>query len=239
MNFNKLFDDFRDEMIRRRGYLTEDNVRYYLFACMLRQDRNLNHYLLELPYSNIGSVKGLKSPNVPANSPKLQLDMCYSDGVEVVAIEIKFHRHPISSTTAFPHTMSAGGIFNDCRRLDIISAASPDVKLRKLLVYVTDDEMHAYFEKNGSTYRNKITAVYTLGLGNNYSVGLNLDRNVTGHEPIAFIDAALKSLSAANPAAVNLNLQMAYSVDFASKSPSLSDKDGNGNNCHIRIFEIL
>ena len=46
MNISTLLSDFATELAKRTGILTEDGVRYYLFAQMLKQDDDLNHYTL-------------------------------------------------------------------------------------------------------------------------------------------------------------------------------------------------
>ncbi len=47
MNITKLYNTFVDESTKCKGFLSEDNIRFYWFASMLRQDSS--KYLL-FPY---------------------------------------------------------------------------------------------------------------------------------------------------------------------------------------------
>lgn len=139
MDLNKVFDSFVSVLSKQRQHLTEDNIRYYLFAKMYDQDNDLTNYCLELPYNNeIGNpIKGNYDELDFSGLNHRELDMFYN-GDEKIAMEIKFHR-PSKTATGLPN--KAGELFNDLKRLELIK--QPNV--RKIFVYVTDDEMHNYF----------------------------------------------------------------------------------------------
>lgn len=52
MDISKVFKTFVGEIRKRTNIMTEDNIRYYWFASMLTQDKELNNYTLEYPYIN-------------------------------------------------------------------------------------------------------------------------------------------------------------------------------------------
>ena len=119
MNLTKLYADFESELRNYQGYLTEDGVRYIFFACMLRQDRILSHYVLEHPYDLLSSNPCVSVNTIPLKTTNgsltQELDLFYENQNECLCFEFKFHRRATGST--FPHTSAAGGILNDLQRL--------------------------------------------------------------------------------------------------------------------------
>lgn len=174
IDFEKLMEDFSADLSKRTGLLTEDSIRYYVFKSFLSQDGILDNYTLELPYESIIPGKNEKRfPIVLSPDDGLirkigerldqELDLYHEAGEESVCMEIKFHRH--SSKVAFPHPDSAGSLFNDMRRLQLIQP-SGERHIRRLFLYVTDDEMHNYLSKvRPGKYRKSLRSFYTMGRG--------------------------------------------------------------------------
>ena len=127
MNLTNVFKDFCTKLNKRKGFLSEDNIRFYWFASMLKYDSNLNNYSLEEPYPK----------------SKEELDLKYENNSEIFVFEIKFHRYQIKNGKGLPKTESAGKIFNDLIRLP-----SWTVETRKpihyFFLYVTDNVMNEY-----------------------------------------------------------------------------------------------
>ena len=240
MNFDLLFESFSKELEKRIGILTEDNVRYMLFAKMLEQDPNLNNYTLELPYKG-GKNNPLDNVDFSSlaksnNSLHQELDLLYCSGELFYAIEIKFHR-PSMTATGLPN--KAGVIFNDIKRLELIK----DAKFRKLFVYVTDDEMHDYFI-NSRGISNKCLHDYLYNfytakkneiINNNYLNNGTISRQDGSY---TFFDCASKSFTNKfNFESVKTDLKMIYKSDFDSKSSNINrEKKGR---LHLRVYEIL
>ena len=220
MNSNQLFCDFANGILSRTQLLTEDSIRYYFFNCMLRQDIDLDHYVLEFPYAlmnttNLGGVQinGItslkKSPNL-----RQELDLYYEND-EIICAEFKFHRGS-SKTTA-----KAGELFNDMRRLQLIS--SPIKRIHRLLIHVTDDEMYEYLlckspNQSISTFRADLRSFYFTGGQFRYAVPIGKS---------TFYDNANKTFSSRDPIDVTASLLF-----------SLSSMHKLLNNCHISIFEV-
>lgn len=91
MNTNKVFTDFCNALSRRTRNLTEDNVRYYWFANMLKQDSELDNYCLEEQYN----------PNLcqALNLGHAELDLHYEGGIDNLCFEMKLHRFTGSTLT--------------------------------------------------------------------------------------------------------------------------------------------
>lgn len=233
MNLNKLFFDFSSQLKNRIGTLTEDSVRYIFFSCMLSQDCDLNHYTLELPFE---MMDGIQTPLI-INKKYLinkrthlvqELDLFYKDNNECLCVEFKFHRNPTTSSD-YAHTVSAGSVFNDIKRLHLINSNIDS--LRKIVVYVTDDEMHNYMSmgslaKRNVLYRQDLSAFYSASVGS------------LCHEPrcapATFNKAANDSLSS-SPNRITASITKINNDDFAN--PSCQSLQSPGN-CHIRIYEI-
>lgn len=266
MNLQLLLDDFSTELKNRSGNLTEDSVRYYLFACMLRQDSQLNNYMLELPYDLMISSKA--SNGLPVNIDKqtipngdqgkgfhnLELDMCYYNGSQCFSIEIKFHRHN-NKSHAFPHTMSAGSLFNDLRRLELIQPNPLIMEYDRLFLYVTDQEMHNYLVNDKNTvsesdddcdelsqeeiraYRSKLRRFYTLEPGTSDRFTFEYDEALKDKRttPMSFMDAANKSFpkSKEQHENVDVSVRKLYDSDLLSGSPSLKEAT-----CHVRLYSV-
>ena len=182
MDLCKLLDDFSSSLFSRSGILTEDSVRYCFYHHMLLQDPDLNHYILELPYDSIR--KGL-CPNVrlvdnhglktttasnadQESKGKLnqELDMYYDNGLEQICVEVKFHRHARNGAD-FAHTMAAGQLVNDLRRLQVLRPTEEGQNFKRVMLYVTDNEMHNYLMNPGSAsskYRGALTKFYNDGI---------------------------------------------------------------------------
>ena len=255
MTLTELFDDFCQCLYDNTSIMTEDNVRYYFFACMLKQDPQLRHYILELPYSSIkkgfnGLIlnDGLRTES-KGRLVNLELDMYYSSLFEKICAEFKFHRNSGESKSEYPHTLSAGEIFNDIRRLQLISFGDNEsALLRRLLIYVTDDEMHNYFfnpENNESKrlFRQNLKNFYTGA--DNYIPFTGRKDTAEGNKKskenlTTFMSGAFASFEIPNGGteySFEVNTKLIYSKDFICASPSLK-KVAYGPNCHVRIFEV-
>ncbi|MBR6054388.1 MAG: hypothetical protein IKP46_03510 [Bacteroidales bacterium] len=237
MNLKKVFLDFSSVIKRYGDYLTEDTVRYCFFSSMLRQDKCLNHYILELPFSEINHTLPHHYP-ITANISTLkkasrtcrqEIDLLYDDGAECLCVEFKFHRSgQLKSTPA--KTDAAGSIFNDLRRLNLIGPfKGKDV--RRLLVYVTDIEMNNYFAPKLSTkenpmYRQALSDFYLLPTDRLY-----IDRIDTIKDtPQTFKSSASGSFNA--PANFG-SVTKLYETSFRNlKSPSLKTE------CFIKVYEV-
>lgn len=182
MDFSKLLVDLSSSLASRSGILTEDTVRYYLYHHMLFQDPDLNHYTLELPYDsirkglcpNVRLVEnhGLKTTTSSNHNKKSEgklnqeLDMYYDNGFEQICVEVKFHRHA-GNGSDFAHTMAAGQLINDFRRLQLLRPAGEGQNFKSVMFYVTDNEMHNYLMNIGSNpslYRGALSKLYNEGL---------------------------------------------------------------------------
>ena len=159
-----------------------------------------------------------------------ELDLYYDDGQgEIICIEFKFHRTGCVSST-FAHTDAAGRIINDLRRLQLIQASS-NVPIKRLLVYVTDDEMHNYLANTAHSSQNK---KYRTALSSFYQNGSLLCpvSSVPKIFPTTFYDCANSSFNGTST--INISAVKVFDQSFSNPScPSLL----NGN-CHISIFEI-
>ena len=182
MDLCKLLDDFSSSLSSRSGILTEDTVRYCFYHHMLLQDPDLNHYTLELPYDsirkglcpNVRLVKnhGLNTTTSSNHNKKSEgklnqeLDMYYDNGLEQICVEVKFHRHA-GNGSDFAHTMAAGQLINDFRRLQLLRPAGEGQNFKRVMLYVTDNEMRNYLMNTGSSpsmYRSALTKLYSKGL---------------------------------------------------------------------------
>lgn len=249
MNPSVLFTDFTSELQKRTYYLTEDSVRYIFFACMLKQDDSLDNYILELPYdlSTVGTPihihisPGLASPSIPKHNPQQELDMYYHDKAnnESWCIEIKFHRNPLKKS-AFAHTDAAGRIFNDIKRLQLIQHL-PGHTIRRLFVYVTDDEMHNYYNVGSMAYNNKdyrhlLKLFYNSPLNTTQSFSFDKNRIPIPH---FFLDSANDSFAShVNP--LTINVKKVEDCSFITACPSFKMDSKTGNRfCHILVYEVI
>lgn len=220
MNIKNVFNQFCNDLQKRTEIMTEDNIRYYWFVSMLRQDNLLDNYTLEQPYS--------EKPIQSAALPDEELDLLYMDSSshECFCFEIKFHRKSAKSSPA--KTSQAGEVINDLQRLQQIPTSMDGAKVRRFLLYVTDDIMHNYYTSMGQT--NK---VFGQQLNDFYNAKINapLCLNFSG-APNTFLNSANKSLkNNPNPIMIS-NLRLIHSIDFACGNPSF-----NGG-CHVRLYEI-
>lgn len=242
MDLQLLLDDFSAGLKNRSGLLTEDSVRYYLFACMLKQDPQLNNYLLELPYEDMVNQNGnsidhavlpvfVQTENI---GEKMQLDLCYYNGIECYSIEIKFHRHP-DKDTAFPHTMAAGALFNDIRRLKLIRSSAKIYK--RLFLYVTDSEMHRYLCDNMGKggFRTELSAFYNLkpSISSMFQF-LEKSSNGCDSAPTTFMENAKKSAKNHADSNVTCTLKKEYDSDLICNSRSMQESQ-----CHVRLYTVL
>ena len=217
MDIGKAFKQFCDDLQKRTGIMTEDNIRYYWFASMLRQDPVLNNFTLEQPYSD--------NPIQVNVLPNEELDLLYNSSDEIFCIEIKFHKGPQKTTKA--KTSAAGDLFNDLQRLQLIPPAINGKTTHRLFLYVTDDIMNNYFisgRQQNKSFGQQLNDFYTDQVNN----PINL--NFTG-APKTFSDRANKSLNNSTPIVMS-NLRLIDSKDFMCGSPSFQ---GGG---HVRLYEI-
>lgn len=253
MDIQLLLNDFSKELKNRSEHLTEDCIRYYLFACMLRQDPQLNNYMLELPYEDMFESSDIsKKLPVYVDDPKInseeefqldtkmELDMCYYNGIQCFSIEIKFHRHN-NKENQFPHTMSAGALFNDIRRLRLIQPNPLVKEYTRLFLYVTDQQMHNYLllsNDNLNSYRSKLKEFYSLEPKKKGHFIFDYDEKCTEgvKVPKTFIETANKSSnkkSDKNHNSVDVIVRKEYDSDFLCSSYSIK-----GSSCHVRLYSV-
>lgn len=146
MDIKRLLSSFCKEIGRCDHILTEDSVRYAFFACLLKQDPDLNHYILELPYQKMDGqtvpIHSDLSDFKDTGKDRLELDMFYWTDNTAFCFEFKFHRTG-DANSAYANPDAAGGVFNDLKRLQTIHS-SCNIYLKKIMVYLTDTEMDQY-----------------------------------------------------------------------------------------------
>lgn len=220
----QVFIDFVNALACRTILLTEDSVRYSFFACMLKQDPDLNHYTMERPYQSFEDVD-----MSPLSDGKKELDMFYAfeDSLtDVLCIEFKFHR---KSDSTFAHTDAAGSIVNDIHRLQLIQ--SPNERMfRRLMVYVTDNEMHNYFSKEtkNDKYRQHLKEFYELP--QDQSRHFQFDSSIA---PKTFM------VSASHSFRNNSNPDFEVKKLFDERNQNTSCPTFSDNKMHIVIYEVL
>ena len=186
MQIDVVFNEFCNWLATRTGAMTEDNIRYYWFVAMLKQDNNLNNYTLEASYSNLA---------------KKELDLLYSPSIgENWAMEMKFHR---KTQSTFAHTDAAGAIFNDLFRL---TSYKSNGDLRRLFLYVTDSEMDGYLKNGSSTdlFRKLLKEFYTMSVNDSQKISLG---GITA--PDTFVQSAKASSNA-----ITSNVRLLQKWDF-------------------------
>ena len=227
-----LFNDFTNELASCNHYLSEDGLRYLFFDCMRRQDPNLNHYILELPFGQMTPSTSTIIPGANLSPLKKikglyrqELDLLYGDGNnEILCLEFKYHRRPSNSKTAFDHTNAAGSLFNDLLRLQLINAVHLGIRVRRLLIYVTDQVMDSYLSGSGDSFRNMLSCFYSLPQNKAKCIVFNNPR-------ATFKESAFKSFSNAL-SSFCLPVKKLYNKDFSTHIP-LSTQH------HIRVYEII
>ena len=232
MNIQKVFDRFCKNLQNRTGIMTEDNIRYYWFAAMLKEDDELNNYTLEHPYKELD----LKTQDILQNE---ELDLLYENKTnkEFFCFEMKFHRN--NTDKSFAKTAAAGSIFNDLQRLQQIT----NKNAHRYFLYVTDPVMDDYLLPSKRKIKND---KYDQLLADFYTPDKPKERDLyyTDTEPTTFIDRANKSLNtnattgSANtlPLKLNLKLRLIHHNEKNTKIDSDSFKD---KECHVRLYEVI
>ncbi len=231
MQIESIFKDFCDNLKERKGIMTEDNIRYYWFASMLKHDNSLNHYTLEYPYKK-------------ANCDKLQneeLDMLYKSDDETWCFEMKFHRKG-ESESQLPYTIAAGSLINDLMRLQYLKRQNGEskktnfVNARYFFLYVTDCKMADYLgykpnngERN-NPYRNELRAFFT---GTCHSLSFPSSDDLR-----AFEGSAKKSLGEVPKLSID-SLRLLYKNDMECQSPSFFGEKDEPKPCYVRLYEIF
>ena len=233
MELIPLLQSFSQEIKRRTNILNEDLVRYTFYSCLLRKDKNLNSYVVELPYKEMGRGASFHRLRVPtANASILKsadgtirqkLDLFYDDYKNnIYCIEFKFHRKANSS---FDLTSAAGSVFNDLLRLQTISPLYGDTRVRRLFVYVTDNEMHNYFTNKNNAYRKSLHNFYTLPIGQSRCVYFT-------NAPKSFINNASSSFNYPF---------LSFCIRVCKLFDSGIDTESNSpiNHLNIKVFEVI
>ena len=153
---NEVFERFASylhDRFERGTFTTEDSVRYTLFHA-LSETISPAQIVVEAPHPTIsGKRVDLVAP-------------VGSDGA-LLAIEFKYDRRAKMNA---PMPMKAGALIHDFVRM----AALPEQYRLRYVVYVTDDEMHGYFER--SALRTKM-GFY----GASMALYLELNASLTPH----------------------------------------------------------
>ncbi len=233
MDLDTVFGDFVKKLEVRSGFLSEDNVRFYWFVSMYEYDNDLNHFSLEEPYTEDNlSSKG-----------HTELDLMYENNSERWCIEIKFHRNPQKGekSQTFAVTQSAGEIFDDICRLPSWRVSSIDNKpTRYFFLYVTDDEMHRYLSAAPS-----LNGEYRLSLAKFYGLKERETLNCSFEKegiPKVFFHNAIESSKNKDLKVLDVpTLVMRGTKDIVCPSNSMKRKqnEGDGENCHIRLYEVI
>lgn len=232
MDTNKIFTDFCNALSQRTKSLTEDNIRYYWFANMLKQDSELDNYCLEEQYN----------PNLcqAFNLGHAELDLHYEGGIDNLCFEMKLHRFTGSTLT---YTENVGKAINDLRRLGAITLPGS----RKLFLYVTDGAMEAHLLKATAginslpTYRSQVSALFSLVPGQAISLTVSASQ-----VPATFWREAAKSVPIPHPASsFSLNLKLLDSATIQCPAASCQTQDSSipmpassSPDLHIRLFEV-
>lgn len=214
MNLKKVFSNFCEELQKRTEFTSEDTIRYYWYISMLKNDPNLNNYILEAPY---GTLKNK------------ELDLLYSDVTtpEYLAFEIKFHRKNKPST--FAHTDAAGAMFGDILRLQHVSFSSKNG--RRFFLYVTDSEMDKYLRNTSNLYRKMLNDFYVMSPSHKLSLPSISHTDL----PKTFLQNAYASLTT-KPTIFNVTtIQLLEKWD----NSSMSSSSFLGKECHVRLYEIV
>ena len=225
MNIQNVFNDFCKELTNRQEFLSEDNVRFYWFASMLKQDSTLNNFSLEEPYWN-----------TTINKDRKELDLLYCDGHEYFCFEIKFHRHPSTNpNNSFAHTGAAGEIFNDLLRIPLWQPNSQQkLPIRRFFLYVTDNEMYNYLTNKSNRnnqpnkgYRDELKKFYTIPNSSS-----KIDFRGIG-VPKTFKETALSAL----PSNLPITIPQIKCVGSAKLSMKNNCLQGN-TDCYVKLYEL-
>ena len=220
MNLNQTFFDFCRELGERKHLLTEDNIRYYWFAQMLKQDQVLDHYCLEDKYSGLSQISG-----------KSELDLHYKNGTDDLRFEMKMH---LDASHSIPMTQNAGEVFNDLQRLQSISSG------RKFFLYVTGETMEKYYRgdsgdnKSSKEYAKVLKEVFTLPAGIIYSAWLK-----SGDVPKTFKESANKTVNTEGHP-IQFDMKVLFSAQFCCPATMEDDSTPFANGTlHVRLFEVI
>lgn len=250
MNIEQVFCDFCNSLQSRTSVTSEDTIRYYWFAAMMKNDKklNLNDYSLEYPYhlsEKIFKKKGKR------NITKKELDFLYNNGDECYCIEVKFHRNPDPKST-YAHPDAAGSLFNDLIRLSVFQPgkayekASEKVMIlpkttRRFLLYVTDDEMNQYFTDSSRSqkcyldgYRKLLRGFYQLSEGEIWTPSFKEPIPDTFKSSVLYAMADNFRLS--NIPKVQL---VCSSDDLNVNSNSIKGQSKVNRHCYVRLYEII
>ncbi|RKW46535.1 MAG: hypothetical protein D8B41_03175 [Porphyromonas sp.] len=215
MDISKVFKTFVGEIRKRTNIMTEDNIRYYWFASMLTQDKELNNYTLEYPYINEPELIGK------------ELDLLYKGPQAHLCFEMKFHRN--SKDTAYPQTDAAGAIFSDINRLPFFQTGDDSKAGQEIIryfLYVTDATMDSYLSqtKSLSEYREGLQKFYTANIGESFSIIYPEDTPITFFKKLRRFN---------NTETSSPKITLVEKEDFRCDSNSFKD-----NECHIRLYRI-
>jgi len=214
MNLSSVVERFCENLSRRTGILTEDNIRFYWFAAMLEQDKELDHYSLEEPYTEL---------------KRKELDLLYQNDDEALCFEMKFHRHDTESS--FAHTMAAGELFDDIQRLRYFAPADSTKIVRRFFLYVTDVEMQKYFNVGASSadpYRKELHAFF-CGKKQSLDFGPN--------SPKTFLKEAYSSLPPEERAPNGLRVSGIHLL-FDREVENTHCPSLKGDVCYVKLYEL-
>lgn len=235
MDLAKVFSNFCENLHLRKELMTEDNVRYYWFASMLREDAEVEHYTMEYPYNpSVFESTGRRA--------KKELDFLYLNGDESYCMEIKFHRNP-DPASAYAHTDAAGSLFNDIIRLSLFTPGKSFAKqknmctlprnTRRLFLYVTDAEMNAYLAKGDTAvnagYREELRRFYVR------SEDAGFYTPKFEEVPATFSLIALEALSKEEHSLQTLpKIRLLHANSYGE----MESESFKGRQCHVRLYEI-
>ncbi len=184
------FAEYLRNRLEAGSFTTEDSIRYTLFYA-LAETLDLKDIVVESPHPAI---------------PGARIDLVAPTGSDgsLLAMEFKYDRRGKLNS---PMPMKAGALVHDFVRIAIL----PEQYRSRYVVYVTDDEMHGYFER--SALRTK----------------MGFYGAISGAESL--INAALLAeQSATLRGRANLSSSVSVRIVHAARLPA---------NHNLRVFSVL
>ena len=230
MDIKRVFTNFCEQLRNRTEFTSEDTIRYYWFASMLKQDDNLNDFILEKPYEELQNK---------------ELDLWYGNQTskEPWALEIKFHRN--TKQADFAKTYGAGAIFDDLQRLCRIKNCA-GINCHRLLLYVTDEVMHNYLCAGGNSYREQLKEFYNMQENGKPISFTFADHKSNSDVPYTFLESANWSFAGTKTdrriGFSVKNIKLVGKADFEipdTKYQSFGEDKEGKHLCHVRLYEII
>lgn len=142
------------ERLRRGTFTTEDSVRFTFYASMLEKKVDPADVIMEYPHPKLAQKK---------------IDTWISPQKERkgLATEFKYNR---ASRRNQARPLNAGRALHDLHRMNLLGA-----DMHRIFVYLTDDEMAAYFNNT----RNGLSEFFGTSVGGTAVVGRTQMQNLS------------------------------------------------------------